>query len=215
MLKYCTDLTNRSWMKHTRPRYNALTGSAVRTHGGRDVTEWTMRKRIGQQAMNSTLSLSLSLCVFISFILFSLFSSLFLLPHPASLPLSLPPSHAPWSVCDGCCVTLLKKHHTSKQHQWGQGGWKGGELTQYLMKEKQNEEEGYYEGSRGGQRWSPGETREMRRAEAEERRSEGGEREGKDRERKRERGSRGRGGKRQRGADNEFRQKEPGHLNYK
>lgn len=61
----------------------------------------------------------------------------------------------------------------------------------------------------------PDETREMKRTETEKR---GMWRENVEKYGGQERGSEvreGRGGKRQKGADNEFRQKEPGHLNYK
>lgn len=70
------------------------------------------------------------------------------LPPPV-VPFSLlppAPSHAPQCVCDGRCVTLLKKRRGSEPHGWERGeGWEAAEgaLTQYLMEEKEG-------GKRGG-----------------------------------------------------------------
>lgn len=66
------------------------------------------------------------------------------LPPPSSRSLSLStssPHHSPVQcVCNGRCVTLLKKHHASELHWWS--GTEQGALTQYLMEEEEEEGRG-------------------------------------------------------------------------
>lgn len=138
--------------------------------------------------------------------------SLFLLPHPTTLP--CPTECLWWSLHNITKETTPASSICGGQEREVMQG----ALTQYLMNEKKDEvcmggdkEQCRWRRRKRGPRWSQRKKWKEWRQKAREREMEGGERELKW-EGERLEGERG--GKRKRGADNDFRQKEPEHLNY-